>query len=122
MECPHCHQPVPVSEGEEPKLLTCQSCGRQALPGANFCSHCGHELPPGPGEEPKLLTCASCGHKALPGSNYCPDCGESLAAADTQDDQGFDPDKRQACSDGMCIGIIGPDGRCTECGKPYQPE
>ncbi len=25
---------------------------------------------------------------------------------------------RQLCSDGSCIGIIGPDGRCKECGKP----
>jgi hypothetical protein len=27
---------------------------------------------------------------------------------------------RQLCSDGNCIGIIGPDGRCTECGKPLE--
>ena len=25
---------------------------------------------------------------------------------------------RQLCSDGNCIGVIGPDGRCKECGKP----
>jgi len=25
---------------------------------------------------------------------------------------------RVLCSDGNCIGIIGPDGRCKECGKP----
>ncbi|MCK4486821.1 MAG: hypothetical protein KAU38_08685, partial [Desulfobacterales bacterium] len=29
---------------------------------------------------------------------------------------------RTPCSDGTCIGIIGPDGRCGVCGKPYQPE
>jgi hypothetical protein len=27
--------------------------------------------------------------------------------------------QRILCSDGNCIGIIGSDGRCTECGKPY---
>jgi hypothetical protein len=27
-------------------------------------------------------------------------------------------DKRILCSDGMCIGVIGPDGKCKECGKP----
>jgi len=27
---------------------------------------------------------------------------------------------RRLCSDGNCIGIIGPDGRCKECGKPYE--
>ncbi len=37
----------------------------------------------------------------------------------------FDPDSdsewenRQLCSDGNCIGVIGPDGRCKECGKPF---
>jgi peptidoglycan hydrolase-like protein with peptidoglycan-binding domain/predicted RNA-binding Zn-ribbon protein involved in translation (DUF1610 family) len=28
---------------------------------------------------------------------------------------------RKLCSDGTCVGVIGPDGRCTECGKPDQP-
>ncbi len=28
--------------------------------------------------------------------------------------------KRTLCSDPACIGVIGPDGRCKECGKPYE--
>jgi hypothetical protein len=28
----------------------------------------------------------------------------------------FDAD-RQLCPDGACIGVIGPDGRCKECGR-----
>ena len=28
--------------------------------------------------------------------------------------------QRQLCSDGACIGVIGPDGRCKECGLAYQ--
>lgn len=31
-----------------------------------------------------------------------------------------DWEKRVLCSDGNCIGVIGPDGRCKECGKPYE--
>ena len=27
--------------------------------------------------------------------------------------------QRVLCSDGNCIGIIGSDGRCKECGQPY---
>ena len=27
---------------------------------------------------------------------------------------------RRLCSDGNCIGVIGPDGRCKECGKPFE--
>jgi hypothetical protein len=42
---------------------------------------------------------------------------ESAAAPD----QRFDDDweSRTLCSDESCIGVIGPDGRCKECGKPY---
>lgn len=29
----------------------------------------------------------------------------------------FDPKDRELCPDGGCIGVIGPDGRCKECGK-----
>lgn len=29
-----------------------------------------------------------------------------------------DWEKRVLCSDGSCIGVIGPDGKCKECGKP----
>lgn len=28
---------------------------------------------------------------------------------------------RVLCSDGSCIGTIGSDGRCKECGKPLNP-
>jgi hypothetical protein len=28
----------------------------------------------------------------------------------------FDPDRRELCPDGACIGVIGTDGRCAECG------
>jgi hypothetical protein len=29
----------------------------------------------------------------------------------------FDP-RRRLCRDGTCVGVIGPDGRCKECGLP----
>jgi hypothetical protein len=32
------------------------------------------------------------------------------------DQTGFDP-KRRLCPDGSCVGVINPDGRCTECGR-----
>lgn len=39
------------------------------------------------------------------------------AAAQTD---GSDWDSRVLCSDGNCIGVIGPNGRCKECGKLYR--
>ena len=47
-----------------------------------------------------------------------PQCGEALGGGE-EPGEAFDPGERVACSDGSCIGIIGPDGKCTECGKPY---
>ena len=31
---------------------------------------------------------------------------------------GFDPGARELCPDGMCLGVIGADGRCGICGQP----
>ena len=41
---------------------------------------------------------------------------EKQVSSDDQADE--DWDKRVLCSDGSCIGVIGPDGKCKECGKP----
>lgn len=35
-------------------------------------------------------------------------------------DENEDWEKRILCSDESCIGTIGPDGKCKECGKPYE--
>jgi hypothetical protein len=29
----------------------------------------------------------------------------------------FDPTRRRLCADGACVGVIGADGRCGECGR-----
>ena len=41
--------------------------------------------------------------------------------ADSASDPVGDEDwqNRTLCSDGNCIGVIGPDGKCKECGKPF---
>ena len=31
-------------------------------------------------------------------------------------------ENRKLCSDPACIGVIGSDGNCKECGKPYEGE
>lgn len=37
-------------------------------------------------------------------------------------DETEDWEKRVLCIDESCIGTIGPDGKCKECGKVYQGE
>jgi hypothetical protein len=39
-----------------------------------------------------------------------------MSSDDTISDEEWE--NRQLCSDGNCIGVIGPDGLCTECGQP----
>ena len=48
---------------------------------------------------------------------------ETNAPGDNQEDVTDDDrdwDNRVLCSDGNCIGVIGPDGHCKECGKKYE--
>ena len=45
------------------------------------------------------------------------EAGVDVSPASDSDD---DWENRILCSDESCIGVIGPDGRCKECGKPYE--
>ncbi|UCG14283.1 MAG: hypothetical protein JSU72_07430 [Deltaproteobacteria bacterium] len=86
------------------------------------CAHCGEVF----GEE----TCSACQGSVPQGSRYCCWCGENLSGSEeihragewtgTEDEDGpIDFENRILCSDGTCIGVIGPDGLCKECGQPY---
>lgn len=146
MECPHCHEELTVpyceecgSQGlpgdkfcencghelssspvDESEMVVCPECERKLLPGGSFCVGCGHQLEEIIEEDEGVIQhCTSCGHEIGQEDNYCSSCGEPLAEAAAEEfGEDYDPGERRACSDGMCIGIIGPDGRCTECGKP----
>jgi hypothetical protein len=37
------------------------------------------------------------------------------------DETEFDPKQRRLCPDGSCVGLIGPEGLCTECGRAAGP-
>ena len=73
----------------------------------------------------------------------CKECGKSFEGSETEEngetqtdsegDEDFgatEPaqtdtadgswENRTLCSDESCIGVIGPDGRCKECGKRYK--
>lgn len=47
---------------------------------------------------------------------------ERLEDGEEEKETGADIDweNRTLCSDESCIGVIGSDGRCKECGKPYE--
>ena len=47
---------------------------------------------------------------------------EETGEYDTETQTDLDWEQRTLCSDESCIGVIGPDGLCKECGKPYSSE
>jgi hypothetical protein len=47
---------------------------------------------------------------------------EEIGEYDTEIQTDLDWEQRTLCSDESCIGVIGPDGLCKECGKPYSSE
>jgi len=43
---------------------------------------------------------------------------DDRAARPSSGSGGLDLASRELCPDGVCIGVIGPDGKCKVCGKP----
>ncbi|MDR1658092.1 MAG: zinc ribbon domain-containing protein [Deltaproteobacteria bacterium] len=72
-----------------------------------ICEECGAPVPSD--------TCEKCQNPAPLWAKFCPNCGNDLAPKRTSVSK--NKTKRQLCSDESCIGIIGEDGVCTECGK-----
>ena len=78
------------------------------------CKECGRPGGDAPVQVEDTLTSASLDESAAdkaPAADAPP--YEKGTAAD--DDEW---DNRRLCPDGNCIGVIGPDGRCKECGRP----
>jgi hypothetical protein len=46
--------------------------------------------------------------------------GEPMENVDKKSQSDLEWENRTLCSDESCIGVIGPDGRCKECGKPFK--
>jgi hypothetical protein len=61
----------------------------------------------------EAIKCRFCGERFDPD-----DVARQVAEARKKDSF----ENRVACSDGNCIGIIGPNRLCVVCGKPYKPD
>ncbi len=76
--------------------------------------------------------CKECGlpfESEQPGETPAtPDALDSDPATEPEPEEDFDSEaeidweNRTLCMDESCIGVIGPDGRCKECGLPFESE
>lgn len=76
-------------------------------------------------------TCGECGRfwGEVPLAASAPPAGEAnvdtLAPVEDADDLAAhavgDFGSRTLCPDGACVGVMGPEGRCSECGRAAEP-
>ncbi len=78
------------------------------------CKECGRPGGDAPVGDEDTLPPASSGDSA-PDEDLATDLAPQDKGTAAEDD---DWDNRRLCPDGNCIGVIGPDGRCKECGRP----
>ena len=94
-------------EWDERQLCSDDAC-IGIIGAGNVCTVCGR---PGPEGSPYRERPVSVSRDAMDD-----DAAQAQVAADGEAAD-FD-DERELCADDACIGLIGPDGRCKECGKP----
>ena len=98
----------PVSDWDNRRLCSDGNCIGVIGPDGR-CKECGKLHSADAGGMPPAT--ADPTPAAVPGSR-----SEAPAVAA---EAGDDWERRRLCGDENCIGVIGPDGRCKECGRPY---
>ena len=105
----------PDIEWEQRRLCRDESCIGVIGPDGR-CKECGLPYEEGPSD----------GIEEEPGMENIEASETEEESEDLEENQGEKTDldleweQRKLCSDESCIGVIGPDGRCKECGKPYE--
>jgi hypothetical protein len=80
------------------------------------CKECGKTYEGGSREE------ATSSSPGADNQESAPQFGSEKDASEENEDisqTDIDWESRTLCIDESCIGVVGPDGRCKECGKPY---
>ena len=66
------------------------------------------------------MFCSKCGQNADSSDSFCSKCGNKLTdSKPTENEKQKELSSRVLCNDGNCIGVIGENGLCKECQKPY---
>ena len=88
------------------------------------CKECGTpysgDLPlPSPADGERDETSGLVDAAGEPSDEAADDYHEPADPENADGDDNDDWEARTLCVDESCIGIVGPDGRCKECGKPH---
>ena len=102
-------------EWEQRKLCRDESCIGVIGPDGH-CKECGLPFEKGPSDEIK----AEPATENLEETETEEECETVAENGEEKSDLDLEWEQRKLCSDESCIGVIGPDGRCKECGKPYE--
>jgi len=106
-------------EWEQRTLCSDESCIGVIGPDGR-CKECGLAYS-GPFEATKKESAASDVEVPDPEEEVTGESEESQEN-DAESQTDVEWEQRTLCSDESCIGVIGPNGRCKECGKPYEGE
>ena len=86
------------------------------------CKECGKKyegsLPEAGAADKKNLSEGEDGSRETADIDAQPQSSADITSAEKT--ESGDWANRQLCGDGNCIGVIGPDGRCNECGKALE--
>jgi hypothetical protein len=97
---------APASDWDSRRLCSDESCIGVIGPDGR-CKECGKLHSADAGDVPPAVVAAPA---AAPGNRL----EAPVVSAEGDDDW----ESRRLCGDENCIGVIGPDNRCKECGRP----
>lgn len=111
-------------EWEQRKLCRDESCIGVIGPDGR-CKECGLLFEEGPSDEikaePAIENSEAAGtEEELESAGTEEELEEVSENGEGKSDLDLEWEHRKLCIDESCIGVIGPDGHCKECGKPYE--
>ncbi|UCC17953.1 MAG: zinc ribbon domain-containing protein [Dehalococcoidales bacterium] len=90
-------------------IVTCENCGRELKPGAQFCPDCGTQIAVLK-EVPQDGVCPDCGTQLKPNARFCPNCGKQI-------DKEKPKSEKRVCA--YCGKELKTNAKyCPECGTP----
>ena len=113
-------------EWEQRKLCRDESCIGVIGPDGR-CKECGLPFEEGPSDETKAESAIenleeAATEEELEEVATEEELEEVAESGAEKSDADLEWEQRKLCVDESCIGVIGPDGRCKECGKSYEKD